>query len=282
MKYITFNHQNNTSAIGIGTWHIGEGNSERTASEIDAIKYGLNHGLNVIDTAEMYGEGLAEKLVGGVIKDYDRSSFQLISKFYPYHATPELIEQSLKASLKRLQTDYLDTYLLHWRGDTPLEETVSGLEDMVKAGLIKNWGVSNFDLNDLNELAGLKDGNNCRLNEDLYNIGSRGVEFSILPWQKEHHMSFIGYSPFGSDDSEYLKIKPILTEMAQQKHISVHQLLLAWVIRNHDLLSIPKTGSAEHMKSNIKAIDVAFTPDELELLDKSYPAPKHESELDVI
>ncbi|KRO00154.1 aldo/keto reductase [Companilactobacillus kimchiensis] len=281
MKSITFNHQN-TSAIGIGTWHIGEGNSDKTEAEMAAIKYGLDHGINVIDTAEMYGEGLSEKLVGNVIKDYHRDDLQLISKFYPYHATPKLIEESLKASLKRLQTDYLDLYLLHWRGDIPLEETVLGLEKMVQAGLIKNWGVSNFDLNDLQELTSIPDGKNCRINEDLYNIGSRGIEYSILPWQKKNHMSFIGYSPFGSDGSEYLKIEPILTAMANQKHVSVHQLLLAWVLRNHDLLSIPKTGSVEHMQSNLAAIDIKFTADELELLDLSYPEPKHNGDLDTI
>lgn len=275
MKSITFNHQT-TSAIGIGTWHIGEGDQQRTLSETNAIKYGLDHGINVIDTAEMYGEGLSETLIGNVIQNYRRDSFQLISKFYPYHATPQLIEASLKKSLKRLQTDYLDLYLLHWRGNTPLNETVFGLEQMVQQGLIKNWGVSNFDFNDLQELMSLPDGKNCRVNEDLYNIGSRGVEYSILPWQKQHQMSFVGYSPFGSDDSEYLTIKPILKEMAQQKHITVYQLLLAWVLRNHDLLSIPKTASVEHMQSNLAATEINFTADELELLNQSYPKPKHD------
>lgn len=281
MKSITFNHQN-TSAIGIGTWHLGEGNSSQTEAELKAIQFGLDNGINVIDTAEMYGEGLAESLVGKAIKPYSRHDLQLISKFYPYHATPKLIEESLKASLKRLQTDYLDLYLLHWRGNTPLSETVFGLEKMVQAGLIRNWGVSNFDKADLEELVAIPNGENCRINEDLYNIGSRGIEYSILPWQKKHHMSFIGYSPFGSDGSEYLKIKPVLKEMAQQKNISVHQLLLAWVLRNHDLLSIPKTGSIEHMQSNINAVDVKFTADELALLDQSYPQPKNESQLDTI
>lgn len=281
MKYITFNHQN-TSTIGIGTWHIGEGNQAKTDSEMQAIQYGLDHGINVIDTAEMYGEGLSEKLIGQVIHNYQRDDLQLISKFYPFHATPKLIEESLKATLKRLQTDYLDLYLLHWRGNTPLEQTVFCLEKMVQAGLIKNWGVSNFDLNDLKELISIPNGENCRINEDLYNIGSRGVEYSILPWQKEQHMSFVGYSPFGSDDSEFLKIDPRLQDIAQQKKITVYQLLLAWVLRNHDLLSIPKTSSVEHMKSNIAAVEVTFTVDELELLDQIYPAPKHEIQLDTI
>jgi len=137
LNNINFN-QRETSEIGIGTWHIGEGNSQRTTAEMNAIKYGLDNGINVIDTAEMYGEGLSESLIGNVIKDYNRDNFQLISKFYPFHATPKLIESSLKASLKRLQTNYLDLYLLHWRGDTPLEETIFGLEAMAKNGLIKN------------------------------------------------------------------------------------------------------------------------------------------------
>lgn len=281
MKYITFNHQN-TSAIGIGTWHLGEGNQVQTEAEMQAIRYGLDHGINLIDTAEMYGEGLSESLVGNVMKDYHREDLQLISKFYPFHATPELIKTSLKASLKRLQTDYLDLYLLHWRGDTPLSETIFGLEQMVQTGLIKNWGVSNFDLADLKELSNLENGQNCRINEDLYNIGSRGIEYSILPWQKQHDMSFVGYSPFGSDGSEYLNIKPVIKEMAQTKNISVHQLLLAWVIRNHDLLSIPKTGSVTHMQSNLAAIDVQFTEDELRLLDKYYPKPTQEPSLETI
>lgn len=281
MKYITFNHQK-TSNIGIGTWHIGEGNNKQTTSEIEAIKYGLDHGINTIDTAEMYGEGLSEKLVGTVLQDYHRNDLQLISKFYPFHATPNLIERSLKSSLKRLQTDYLDLYLLHWRGETPLKETVYGLEKMVQAGLIRNWGVSNFDLHDLKELSDLPNGKNCCVNEDLYNIGSRGVEHSILPWQKEHDMSFIGYSPFGSENGEYLKIKPILKEMAQQKQITVHQLLLAWVLRNRDLLSIPKTASVEHMRSNLAAIDIDFAKDELELLNQTYPASKKDGQLDTI
>ncbi|WP_334352444.1 aldo/keto reductase [Companilactobacillus sp. HBUAS56257] len=281
MKNILFNQQQ-TSAIGIGTWHLGEGNATENNRQMEAIKYGLDHGINLIDTAEMYGEGLSETLIGKTIKDYPRDKFQLVSKFYPYHATEKLIETSLKKSLQRLQTDYLDLYLLHWRGDTPLSETVTGLEKMVQAGLIKNWGVSNFDLADLKELSQLEHGTNCRVNEDLYNIGSRGIEYDILPWQKQHQMSFIGYSPFGSDGGAYLNIKPVLKEMAQSKNITIHQLLLAWVIRNHDLLSIPKTSSVEHMKSNLDAIDISFTPDELELLDQNYPKPNQKTSLETI
>ncbi|WP_125568739.1 aldo/keto reductase [Companilactobacillus insicii] len=280
MRQIQFNGQK-TSIIGMGTWRIGE-SDEKKDSEIDTIRYGLDHGINVIDTAEMYGEGASEKLVGEATKYYDRTKYQLISKFYPYHATPELIKNSLHNSLKRLQTDYLDVYLLHWRGDTPLEETISGLEEVKKAGYIKEWGVSNFDIDDLKELISLPNGDNCKVNQNLYNIESRGVEYNVLPWQKEHNISFMGYSPFGSDKNSYLHPKQIIKELADQKNITVFQLLLAWAIRNNNVLSIPKTSSVEHLKSNLKAVDVSFTNDELELLDRFYPAPIHAVPLDTI
>ncbi|WP_125713027.1 aldo/keto reductase [Companilactobacillus kedongensis] len=281
MRQITFNRQN-ASAIGLGTWRMGEGNAAKNEEELKTIQYGLDHGITVLDTAEMYGDGKSETLIGKAIQGYNRDDFQLISKFYPNHATPELIKSSLKNSLKRLQTDYLDLYLLHWRGATPLAETIAGLQAMQKAGYIKNWGVSNFDIADLKELDSLAGGNECRVNEDLYNVASRGIEYSILPWQKEHKMSFIGYSPFGSDGGDFLTIKPVLTEMAKQKHVTVYQLLLAWVLRNHDILSIPKSSTIEHLKDNMAAVDIKFTSDELELIDSEYPKPNKNTQLEII
>lgn len=281
MRQITFNQQD-SSAIGLGTWRMGEGDANKSKAEEKTIQYALNHGVTVIDTAEMYGDGKSEALIGNAIKDFNRSDFQLISKFYPNHATPKLIKSSLEQSLKRLKTDYLDLYLLHWRGATPLAETIEGLKEVQKAGYIKNWGVSNFDIADLKELVALPGGNECRVNEDLYNVGSRGIEYSILPWQKEHKMSFIGYSPFGSDGGDYLTIKPVLTEMAKQKNISVYQLLLAWVLRNDDILSIPKSSSVNHLKDNLAAADVTFTADELELIDSVYPKPTKQTQLEII
>ncbi|AKP68458.1 aldo/keto reductase [Companilactobacillus ginsenosidimutans] len=266
----------------MGTWRVGEGDLLRTQKEVEILKYGLQNGINVIDTAEMYGEGKAETVVGRAIKNFDRDSFQLISKFYPYHATPKLIKDSLEKSLKRLNTDYLDVYLLHWRGDTPLAETVQGLEAVKKEGLIKSWGVSNFSTSDLEELASVPDGENCQVNQDLYNLTSRGVEYSILPYQKKHNIDFMGYSPFGSDGNEYLNLKDEVGEVAAQKHISIFELLLAWVIRNNNVLSIPKTSSVDHFAMNLHAADIEFTPDELELLDKIYPKPTEETPLDTI
>ncbi|MFC6323665.1 aldo/keto reductase [Companilactobacillus baiquanensis] len=281
MRQISFNQQD-TSAIGLGTWRMGEGNAAKNDEELKTIQYALNNGVTLLDTAEIYGDGQSETLIGKAIKGFNRSDFQIISKFAPNHATPKLMKKSLENSLKRLQTDYLDLYLLHWRGSTPLEETIQGLQEVQKAGYIKNWGVSNFDIADLEELSKLPGGSDCRVNEDLYNVGSRGIEYSILPWQKENNMSLVGYSPFGSDGGDYLTIKPVLKDLAKQKNVSVYQLLLAWVIRNRDLLSIPKSSSVEHLKANMAATDIEFTADELELIDSQYPRPNKKTQLEVI
>lgn len=281
MRQISFNQQD-TSAIGLGTWRMGEGNAAKNDEELKTIQYALNNGVTLLDTAEIYGDGQSETLIGKAIKGFNRSDFQIISKFAPNHATPKLMKKSLENSLKRLQTDYLDLYLLHWRGSTPLEETIQGLQEVQKAGYIKNWGVSNFDIADLEELSKLPGGSDCRVNEDLYNVGSRGIEYSILPWQKENNMSLVGYSPFGSDGGDYLTIKPVLKDLAKQKNVSVYQLLLAWVIRNRDLLSIPKSSSVAHLKANMAATDIEFTADELELIDSQYPRPNKKTQLEVI
>lgn len=281
MKTITFNHRE-SSIIGMGTWRYGEGDLLKTQREIEILKQGLNHGINVIDTAEMYGNGKAEKVVGQAIQNFDRDKFQIISKFYPYHATPELIKESLEKSLKRLNTDYLDVYLLHWRGQTPLAETVEGLEAVKKAGLIKSWGVSNFSTDDMKELASVPNGENCQVNEDLYNLTSRGVEYSLLPYQKERNIDFIGYSPFGSDNNAFLNLKGEVGEVAASKGVSIFQLLLAWCIRSGNVLSIPKASSIEHFAANLEAADITFTNDEIEALDKIYPAPTHETPLESI
>ena len=152
--------ESNLSGLGMGTWGIGEDASKKK-DELATLRYGLDHGIKVIDTAEMYGEGKSEKLIGEAIRGYDRSKIFLISKFYPYHASPELERQSLEKSLKRLGTDYLDLYLLHWRGDKRLSETVRGLKELQKEGLIRHWGVSNFDVTDLEELFSVPGGKDC-------------------------------------------------------------------------------------------------------------------------
>lgn len=269
------------TGLGLGTWGLGENPSKRN-DEIAALRYGLDHGIKIIDTAEMYGEGKSEELVGQAIKDYDRDDLFLITKFYPYHATPELERRSLEKSLKLLGTDHVDLYLLHWRGNKRLSETVSGLQQLQKEGLIKHWGVSNFDVSDMEELFAIDGGKECYANEDLYNIDKRGVEFDLLPWQKEHGVSFIGYSPFNSGSGDTIRITNNLKMVARNHHATPHQILLAWTLRNGDVLSIPKASSVEHMKDNIATSQIKLSNEDLALLNADFPQPTHKQPLEMI
>lgn len=269
------------TGLGIGTWGLGE-NHKKKKDEIAAIRYGLDHGLNIIDTAEMYGDGKSEKLIGEAIKGYDRNKLFLISKFYPYHATPELERQSLAASLKRMDTDYLDLYLLHWRGSHRLSDTIRGLEALQKEGLIRHWGVSNFDTSDMKELFTVPGGKECFANEDLYNIKERGIEFNLQDWQEKHGVSFIGYSPFNSGKGDTIRITQNLKIVARDHHVTPHQIMLAWTMRNGNVLTIPKSSSIKHMKENIAAQDIKLTDDELRLINSDFPIPTEKTPLAVI
>jgi diketogulonate reductase-like aldo/keto reductase len=280
MRQIQFGTEQ-VSALGLGTWHLGEGNQQQTEQELAALKLGLQGGINVIDTAEMYGEGRAETLVGRALRDVQRDNVFLISKFYPHHATPALMKKSLTASLKRLGTDYLDLYLLHWRGNIPLQETVAGLEQLQQAGYIRHWGVSNFDLVDLQELWTTENGRHCFANEDLYNLGSRGVEFSVLPWQQQRQIAFIGYAPFGSEHGDFFQVKPALKALAAAKGVSVQQIMLAWILQQ-GYLTIPKAGQPAHMQANLAALQLTLSAAEIHQLEQDYPAPTRKQGLDVI
>lgn len=268
--------------IGMGTWYLGEGNAAQNAREAEALKYGLDHGLTVIDTAEMYGSGAAESLIGSFLGDYNRSEIYLISKFYPSHADKKQMRTALTNSLTRLKTDYLDLYLLHWRGATPLAETLEGLQDLKEEGLIRQYGVSNFDVDDMDQLTLEPGGDQVVANEVLYNLQSRGIEYDLLPRQKQAGITTIGYSPYGSGSGKSIRLTPALVDLAKAKGISTHQLMLAWVLRHNDVLSIPRSGEASHMAENIAAADVTFTPDELALFDQAFPAPRHHIPLEMI
>lgn len=269
------------NGLGIGTWGLGE-NSKKKKDEIAAIRYGLDHGLKIIDTAEMYGEGKSEVLIGQAIKDYDRTHLFLISKFYPYHATPDLERQSLEASLNRLGTDYLDLYLLHWRGNHRLSDTVRGLKNLQKEGLIRHWGVSNFDVSDMEELFSVPGGTDCFANEDLYNVNERGTEFDLQNWQEKNGVNFIGYSPFNSGAGDSIRITQNLKVVARAHHATPHQIMLAWTIRNNNVLSIPKASSIQHMKENIAASEIKLSDDELRLINSDFPAPTRKASLAMI
>ncbi len=274
---------NQVPAIGLGTWHMGDDPSLQT-QEINAIHAGLATGAEVIDTAEMYGSGRAETLVGKAIKDIPRDQLYLISKVLPTNASKQHMERSLDASLKRLGVDEVDLYLYHWRGTTPLAETIDELQRLTTMGKTKAWGISNFDVSDLEELWQLQNGPKAAANEDLFNLGSRGVEYSLLDWQAKHELPFIAYSPVGAPDqlNAHLDRNPNVLKVAQRHNASAYQILLAWVVSHQQVLAIPQSSNPDHAKENVLAGDIQLTADDLKLLDEAYPAPTEKLPLDVL
>ena len=268
--------------LGMGTWHLGEG--RRPASqEIAALRAGLDAGIRLIDTAEMYADGQAESLVGRAITGYDRSQLFLVSKVYPHNAGRNRLRRSLEASLSRLGTDYLDLYLLHWRGSVPLAETVECLEQAKTEGLIRNWGVSNFDTNDMRELFATPHGDACAVNQDLYHLGSRGVEFDLLPWMDEHRIPLMAYCPLAQAGTlrNGLVSDATVCRIAAAHNVSPMLILLAFVLRRDDTIAIPCSGSVEHTLANATVWNVDLTADEIASLDDAFPAPTSKEPLDM-
>ena len=268
--------------LGMGTWHLAEGRRPER-QEITALEAGLDAGITLIDTAEMYADGRAESLVGRAIAGRDRSQLFLVSKVYPHNAGRRHLRHSLEASLRRLGTDYLDVYLLHWRGSVPLAETVECMEQAKADGLIRNWGVSNFDTDDMRELFGVPGGDGCAVNQDLYHLGSRGVEFDLLPWMDAHNVPLIAYCPLAQAGTlrDGLLDSPTVRNIATAHNVEPMQVLLAFVLRRPDTIAIPCSGNATHMLDNLKALDIVLSPDELALLDAAFPAPTSKEPLDM-
>lgn len=270
-------------AVGMGTWHMGDDPAKEKA-EIDALQAGIKAGAAVIDTAEMYGEGNAETLVGKAIQPFTRGDLYLISKVYPWNASADELPKALDRSLARLGTDYLDLYLLHWRGDVPLAETVDALEAAKASGKIRAWGVSNFDVADMEELMRLENGDQCAANQVLYNLGARGIEYDLLPWQAEAEIPVIAYSPIAQGDrlGHHFKNDEVLKELAEAKGCTIFQLLLAWTLRQPHVLAIPQTSDSLHMLQNIEACKIVFSQSELAAIDARFPAPTKKQPLAMI
>lgn len=270
-------------AVGMGTWHMGDDPAKEKA-EIDALQAGIKAGAAVIDTAEMYGEGNAETLVGKAIQPFTRGDLYLISKVYPWNASADELPKALDRSLTRLGTDYLDLYLLHWRGDVPLAETVDALEAAKASGKIRAWGVSNFDVADMEELLRLENGDQCAANQVLYNLGARGIEYDLLPWQAETEIPMIAYSPIAQGDrlGHHFKNDEVLKELAEAKGCTIFQLLLAWTLRQPHVLAIPQTSDSLHMLQNIEACKIVFSQSELAAIDARFPAPTKKQPLAMI
>ncbi|KQM25008.1 MULTISPECIES: aldo/keto reductase [unclassified Frigoribacterium] len=256
-------------ALGQGTWNIGD-DPRRRADEVAALRAGLDAGLTMIDTAEMYGGGRSEQLVGEAIAGR-RDKVFLVSKVLPGNASRRGTVEACHASLGRLGTDRLDLYLLHWRGRHPLAETVEALEALVAEGAIGGWGVSNFDVDDLHELLSVPGGENVQTNQVLYNLARRGPEFDLLPWAREHGVPLTSYSPV--DGGELLG-HPVLEQVATDLGVSSAQLALAWVLRLvPDLMVAVKAGTAGHTLENAAALAVDLDDQAFVQLERAFPAP---------
>ena len=275
MKYINMKGER-LSQIGIGGADLGR----RPFKEAEAIHYGLEHGINVVDTAESYPG--SERIINWAMTDIDRAKVFLISKVLPSHATPDLERQSLEASLKRLGTDYLDLYPLHWRADADLAQAVAGLEKLKQEGLIRHWGVSNFDVKDMEDLLAVPAGDQVFANEDLYNLTSRGVEYDLLPWQVHHQIGFLGYSPFHAVGWNYLHPTKVLRDIAAAHGTDPYPVMLAWITRNNNLVTLPKAATVDHVEANIESMQIELSADELAMIDQEYPAPTKKVPLEKI
>jgi len=265
------------AALGQGTWHFAE-SPAKWADEVASIRLGVDLGMTVIDTAEMYSNGAAEALVGEAIAGR-RSEVFLIDKVLPHHATRVGTVRACKASLDRLGVEYIDLYLLHWRGPVPLVETIEGFAELKLDGLIRHWGVSNFDLDDMVELSSVSDGDEVQTNQILYNLTRRGPEYALLPWLSQHGIPTMAYSPF---EQARLLEHPALQPIARSHNATPAQIALAWVLQHDGVNAIPRAGTPSHVRQNAAARDIELTREDLDTLDRAFPPPTQPHPLDVL
>jgi diketogulonate reductase-like aldo/keto reductase len=256
---------------------MGE-SKRRRADEIAALNLGLDLGMTVIDTAEMYGDGATEQLVGEAIA-HRREDVLLVSKVLPSHAKRAQTLAACAASLDRLRTDTLDLYLLHWRGRTPLRETVDAFTELMAAGKIRQWGVSNFELSDMEELVALPGGSAVACNQVLYNPSRRGIEFDLLPWCRERGIPIMAYSPI--EQGQLLRDR-VVKRIAVRHGATPAQLCLAWVLRQQGVIAIPKAGTVEHVRENHGALELQLTDEDLRELDEAFPPPREPQPLEML
>ena len=268
--------------IGQGTWRLGE-RREMRAAEVAALRAGVEAGMTVIDTAEMYANGGAERVVGEAIRGLKRESLFLVSKVYPHNACRGRIEKSLDDTLSRMGIDYLDLYLLHWRGGVALSHTVECMERLKSTGKIKRWGVSNFDTEDIEELLSLPCGTNCVANQVLYHVASRGIEYDLLPLMRRRGVKLMAYSPLAQAGNlkRGILAHPVLEEVAKRHNTTAAAVMLSFVTRGGDTLAIPRTGSSVHALQNAQAGDLVLHEADLQAIEEAFPAPRHKVPLDI-
>ena len=265
--------------LGLGTWRLGESRSARRA-EVASVRKAIELGYRLVDTAEMYGEGGAEEVVGAALAeairagDVRRDEVVVVSKVYPHNASRAGTRAACDRSRKRLQLDHVDLYLLHWRGSHPLRETVAGMHALVTSGHVRHWGVSNFDVDDLEELASVAD--DCATDQVWYSLGRRGAEYDLLPWMRERAMPLMAYSPIDMGDSA---ADATLAEIGAARGLSSAQVALAAVLSQPGVAAIPKSASPAHLRENLAAADVVLTDDERARIDARFPPPRGKQSL---
>jgi diketogulonate reductase-like aldo/keto reductase len=276
-RSITLRSGEKIAALGQGTWHFAE-SPGRWAEEVASIRLGIELGMTVIDTAEMYSNGAAEALVAEAIAGR-RSEVFLVDKVLPHHATRGGTVRACEASLGRLGVDYIDLYLLHWRGRIPLVETIEGFAELKLHGMIRYWGVSNLDIDDMIELSGVPGGDEVQTNQILYNLTRRGPEFALLPWLAQHGIPTMAYSPI---EQGRLLEHPALQPIAQRHDATPAQIALAWVLQHDGVAAIPRAGTLSHVRQNAAARDIKLTGNDLHDLDRAFPPPTRPRPLEVL
>lgn len=264
--------------LGQGTWRMGESRAD-FAREVEALQQGIALGMTLIDTAEMYGSGGAERVTAAAIEGR-REAVQVVSKVLPHNASRAGTLKACRASLERLGIETLDLYLLHWRGPHPLADTVAAFEELRDAGAIKAWGVSNFDVEDMEELFAVPGGENCATNQVLYHLGARGIEYDLLGWCDAHQMPVMAYSPLGNDGR--LLRHPELLRIARVHGATPAQIALAFVLARPNVIAIPKASDLSHVAANRAAAELALSAEDAAALDRAFPPPKRKVGLEMI
>lgn len=260
--------------FGLGTWRMGESRASR-AEEINALRYGIEAGITLIDTAEMYGEGGAELAMADVIQG-QREALYIVSKVYPHNASRNGVISACDRSLSRLKTDYIDLYLLHWKGSYPLSETLEAFHSLKQAGKIRDFGVSNFTCDDMKQAIALPYGSEIAVNQVLYNLSRRGIEWDLLPWSQKNQIPIMAYSPL---EQGRLLQNQRLKAVAYARNATPAQIAIAWVLRQPQVITIPKSSSTQRIDENLAAVDIQLTSEELAQLDQAFPAPSQATPL---
>ena len=271
MKTIALSDAERVPVLGQGTWRMGE-NTRAHKDEVAALRLGIELGMTLIDTAEMYGEGGAEEVVADAIEGQHDRVF-VVTKVYPHNASRSELSKACERSLERLRIDAIDLYLLHWRErNTRLEETVEAFEKLRDAGKIKRWGVSNFDVEDMEDLWSIENGTNCAANQVLYNLENREIESGLLQWSGNNEIPIMAYSPVGHGRG--VLENATLKKIARRHGGTTSQIALAWVLRQPGAIAIPKASKEEHVRENARSIEIKLIEDDLAELDREFPAPK--------